>query len=757
MRHSIFTLGAMLAATFALSSCDDSVAIVEPASKGVPFEVSTLLTKTTNDGLSTSWASGDAINLFHAQPGATTYTSDGEFTVDEALTGIFSGTLAEALEDGKSYDWYANYPYYSYQKTPAGVSKDTGAYITVGGTSQTQTGNDSKAHLAGTACPLYGVVKSVAFDVKPAIAMKHLTSVVAVKVINTLEDELTVSSVSFTSDGDIVGTYYVDYSGDAPAYEGMGTSYVSETATLTVTDGTAIKQDASAMFYIAIKPHTAASGSTLKISVNGAEKTLTLPKDVTFTAGSIKTLAYEYNQEPVETKDDEITLSTTGIKEDSSTYTDWSGKKGSSSDAVYAGNSAGGNKSIQIRSKNSTSGIISTVSGGKVKKVSVTWNSKTSDGRTLNVYGSNTAYTSVSEFYSSTQGTLLGTIVKDTSTELVISDDYAYVGLRSAEGAMYLDKVTISWDASEVTKDPIIVVGDVTDVSARGVDAETLSYSITNPITGTAISATCDGTIVTEVVADSETILYTVSKNTSGAAREGKITLTYGSVTKDVKVAQLADTFKTSVEEVILDADADATKTLTVISDFDWNADSSDDTKFTISPGTYTSSGDGKQTVTVKAVSANTSEDGTVTLGTITFSNTETLATKVVTVKQKSSYVSGKTVTITFNKAQGSSSESITWTSDPITVVAAKGEGTNNPNEHEKNAELRLYSENTLTISGAIITKVEFTFATSKTLTPNVGKYDSSNNIWTGSTTTLVLTNKETAQAKIKSIVVTYE
>ncbi len=297
MKHSAFTLGAMLAATFALSSCNESLSPLQPT-EGVPFEISTLLTKTSNDGLNTVWASGDAINLFHAEAGATTYISDGQFTVDDALTGVFSGTLASALEEGKSYDWYANYPYSSYQKTPAGISQSTGAYITVGGTSQTHAGNDSKAHLAGSACPLYGVAKNVASNVKPAIEMKQLASVVAIKVTNTLEDALTVSSVSFTSSEDIVGTYYIDYSGDTPAYSKSGDAYVSKTATLTVTDGTAIAQNSSAVFYIALKPHTAASGSTLKISVNGVEKTLTLTKDVTFTAGSIKTLEYKYDYVP---------------------------------------------------------------------------------------------------------------------------------------------------------------------------------------------------------------------------------------------------------------------------------------------------------------------------------------------------------------------------------------------------------------------------------------------------------------------------
>ncbi len=291
MRHSIFTFGAMLAATFALSSCDDSVAIEQTPSKGVPFEISTLLTKTTNDGLATNWAADDAINLFHAEADSTSYTSDGKFTVDEALTGKFSGTLAKALEEGKSYDWYAFYPYSSHITTPA----NTSGYPYIGGrsdTPQTQTGNGSKAHLSGTACPLYGVVKDVASDVKPAIAMKHAASVVAIKVTNTLAEELTVNSISFTSTENIVGQFYIDFSSDTAKYKDG--PYVSSTANLTVTGGEAIAQNASAVFYIAVKPHTAASGSTLKISVNGAEKTLTLPKAITFTAGSIKTLAYEY-------------------------------------------------------------------------------------------------------------------------------------------------------------------------------------------------------------------------------------------------------------------------------------------------------------------------------------------------------------------------------------------------------------------------------------------------------------------------------
>lgn len=143
---------------------------------------------------------------------------------------------------------------------------------------------------------------------------------------------------------------------------------------------------------------------------------------------------------------DTLNRATTGITNTS--YATWSGKK-SNSDAVYAGQSAGGNSSIQLRSDKSTSGIVTTTSGGKAKKITVEWYSNTTNGRTLNIYGKNAPYTQATDLYNSsttTSGTKLGTIVKGTSTSLTISGDYAYIGFRSNSGALYLTSVTIEWE-----------------------------------------------------------------------------------------------------------------------------------------------------------------------------------------------------------------------------------------------------------------------------------------------------------------------
>ena len=143
---------------------------------------------------------------------------------------------------------------------------------------------------------------------------------------------------------------------------------------------------------------------------------------------------------------DVLNLALTGAE--GTTYSSWSGKTSNSS-AVYAGNSAGGNSSIQLRSKDSNSGIVTTVSGGKVKKISIDWNVNTDAARKLWVYGKNTAYTNPTELYNaSTDGDKLAEIACGT-TEFVIEGDYEYIGLRSASGAMYLNSVEITWVVEE--------------------------------------------------------------------------------------------------------------------------------------------------------------------------------------------------------------------------------------------------------------------------------------------------------------------
>ena len=125
-----------------------------------------------------------------------------------------------------------------------------------------------------------------------------------------------------------------------------------------------------------------------------------------------------------------------------SSYTSWSGKTDNSG-AMYSGNTAGGYSSVQMKKASESSGIFTTVSGGYAKKVSVVWNSNTTNGRYLKVWGQNNPFTNASSMRS---GTDLGTIIKGTNTELEITGNYQYIGMEGADGAIYLDEININWE-----------------------------------------------------------------------------------------------------------------------------------------------------------------------------------------------------------------------------------------------------------------------------------------------------------------------
>lgn len=295
MRKSFIYAAGLMCLALSITDCQKELVDQTTPASEPNFELFArpVTTKTANNGLDTKWVANDAINVFHAEAGSTTYVSDGKFTVKDIETGRFDGTVSTSLSADKSYDWYAFYPYTSQITTPG---EKTAGWVTVGGTSQTQTGNGSRAHLAGESCPLYGIASNVASDKVPSISMNHLTSVIKVSVTNNSGEDLTVSSVSFTGTEDIVGTYFINFAASPVAYKSSGNAYVSSTASLTVSNGEALANGSSADFYIALKPFTATAGSTLKLAVNGYKKTLTLDNDITFTAGHIKPLNFNFDK-----------------------------------------------------------------------------------------------------------------------------------------------------------------------------------------------------------------------------------------------------------------------------------------------------------------------------------------------------------------------------------------------------------------------------------------------------------------------------
>ncbi|MGM9753966.1 MAG: BACON domain-containing protein [Candidatus Cryptobacteroides sp.] len=220
---------------------------------------------------------------------------------------------------------------------------------------------------------------------------------------------------------------------------------VNEGETVVLSPST--NSDATAFTYVSADETIAsvsAEGVVTGVKEGTTTITVSIPATEYYTEASAEvTVTVKAVGGEVTTVDDVLNQAWTGVT--GTTYTLVEGLNGDSG-AVYSVQCAGGNSSIQLRSKNSNSGIVTTVSGGKAVKVVVEWESSTVGGRTLDVYGSNTAYTNPTELYSDdTKGTKLGSIVCGTSTELELAGEYDYIAFRSNDSAMYITSITVTY------------------------------------------------------------------------------------------------------------------------------------------------------------------------------------------------------------------------------------------------------------------------------------------------------------------------
>jgi len=471
------------------------------------------------------------------------------------------------------------------------------------------------------------------------------------------------------------------------------------------------------------------------------------------------------------TKRDNLTSATFG---NPSSYTSWSGKQAiSGSDAVYAGQSTGGSSYIQLRDQ-TPSGIVCTASGGKAKKVSVTWNKSTAAGRTLEIYGSNTAYVDASKLYNSaTFGTLLGTIVKGTSTEYEIDGDYSYIGLHSEGGAMYLDEIDIYWEAADIAYSaycttvsslpvPTIVFKDADDNVITSVDATA------NDVTAVSVSCLDENDDPMDV-----TVTVTSSDDTVAEYDDGDI-LAYksGTVTLTATFAGNGSYQGTSATLTVNVAKASSTTTLEV---------TVDDTDV------YTATEDGLAVATVKDAAGTTivgaevtytssntavatiATDGTITLKaagettiTASYAGTDVYDasedTYVLTLTSSKPQDTSVDVTLNSTTIGSTAANGKTVSSNNVTITTNKGSATSDLVADE--SCVRMYKNSNLVIAAPAyyyIIGIEIAEPTSGSKwdgdpTVNTGTYSSK--IWSGEASSVTFTF-DGGQCRIASITVT--
>ena len=297
MKKIFKTLGVMLAATLSLTNCTEELknAPVEEQDRSYSIYAEQVETRTINDGLSTKWAKGDSVNVFYADAGYLNYSENSKFVLADAETGLFETDYLKGNLSAVN-DWFVLYPYNEHIYTPANTSS---GYLPVGAKAadvQIQIYKDNMKHIAGENYPMWGTALAVPYEEAPHVVMSHLSSLLEINVTNSTEESIAVNSVTFMAPEDITGTYYIDITGDEPYYTSSGANYVSGVARLAVGGADQIAPGESGKFYLAIKPFTAQANTELILDVNGQTKYIYLDNDVTFSAGKIKTLNFDYTQ-----------------------------------------------------------------------------------------------------------------------------------------------------------------------------------------------------------------------------------------------------------------------------------------------------------------------------------------------------------------------------------------------------------------------------------------------------------------------------
>lgn len=153
---------------------------------------------------------------------------------------------------------------------------------------------------------------------------------------------------------------------------------------------------------------------------------------------------------------DIIDVAFTGAEYISSiSYIDW--EKEGNTHTIYKGNSAQSEpkngSGIQIRSSNSTSGIVSTVSKGFIKSVSITFAKANTNG--IDIYANLTPYKSAADLYDGgTSGVKLTSLKGDAdeTVTFIPTVNYPYIGIRSNKNAAYIKQIAIAWTPTEVVR-----------------------------------------------------------------------------------------------------------------------------------------------------------------------------------------------------------------------------------------------------------------------------------------------------------------
>ena len=299
MKRLFTVLGTAVAAIAALVSCQ--VKEVESVSGPMTITASSELTKTTNSGVSTLWASGDQLHVFY-QSGSS-FEKAGVFKLSEGegtTTGSF--TCETATTPSSSATWYAVYTGSSgaAPATPA-ASADGDGFIYIGRSNGIdQPSYDDMSKVSSSHCPMYAVSASVPAGEAPGFTMKQIASVIEFNVVNASKaSTLSISSLQLNEVTDLAGQYYLDVTSGSPVLTPVAGRTITDPQ-VKITKPADLQPGESAKIYMPVKPFVHGADASMNVEITGTvdgkvgTKTIVLNPSTeaqrTFAAGKIKTV-----------------------------------------------------------------------------------------------------------------------------------------------------------------------------------------------------------------------------------------------------------------------------------------------------------------------------------------------------------------------------------------------------------------------------------------------------------------------------------
>ena len=523
----IFTKLMLLAvAAAALVSCENKIDESTPVVEGLqtvtlsaekPVEVRTEMI----EGVP-YWSKGDAIGVYVDESKHYKFTNDAE---EATLTTSFTGQTAVANT------LFVYYPY-----TANGVA-EKGAKVDIPVNQEpTATSFDGKADIM--------LAKPITLDEegKQLNNLEFARLGAIVKIV--LKDNTSslagqhISSLTMTAATNLTGRVYLDV-----VNQELGELYYggSKSVTATYTEATQYEVNGTNATYVIVYPQTLAAGSTLSFEATtegyAISKSIELGQDIVLESGKVTTLNVSLKSENVVKEEAGLALpfedDFARIAIDASEGAISSlGDNYSSIEKIYKSKEVDG--AIKFGTS-SAAGHITTVPLNLSQPFTVLLAAKN--------YGTDATTVKVTVGGVSKTVTLTGSVAYyavefDAASK---KESVTVASNASSKQRFHLDdlQVVAGHDVVLPTLPPVLTVSKSEISVSHEAATDTFTYSVANPVDGVNVAISDNADWITTSVSGT-TVTVNVAENTAEEAREGVITVTYGTLTKTVTVSQAA-------------------------------------------------------------------------------------------------------------------------------------------------------------------------------------------------------------------------